>query len=291
VKVLVLGARGMIGNAMFRVLSANSALQVVGMLRSATDAAYFSPELRQHLFVGIDVTAPNAVAQIMAAVRPDVVINCIGVTKHVAAGNVPYSAISINALLPHQVALLCMLSGARLIHISTDCVFSGVKGMYRESDIPDAVDVYGRSKQLGEVLHEGAVTLRTSTIGHELRTRYGLLEWFLSQSTCKGYTQAIFSGVPSVIFAEIIRDIVIPNRALSGLYHVAGPSIAKADLLRLVANTYEKDVRVSLDDSLMIDRSLDSSKFAAATGYSSPSWPVMVQSMREDYIKGYRHNV
>lgn len=290
-KVLVLGAGGMIGNAMFRVLSANSALQVVGTLRSATDAAYFSPELRPHLFVGIDVTAPGAVAQIMAAVRPDVVINCIGVTKHVAAGNVPYSAIAMNALLPHQIAMLCMLSGARLIHISTDCVFSGVKGMYRESDLPDAADVYGRSKQLGEVLGEGSLTLRTSTIGHELRTRYGLLEWFLSQTTCKGYTRAIFSGVPSMIFAEIVRDFVIPNRALSGLYHVAGPAIAKADLLQLVANAYNHDISVSLDNDVVINRSLDSSKFAAATGYSPPPWSAMIQLMREDFIKGYQHNV
>lgn len=290
-KVLVLGAGGMIGNAMFRVLSENHALQVVGTLRSATDAAYFSPELRPNLFLGIDVTTPDAIAQLMAAMCPDIVINCIGVTKHVAAGNILHSVIAINALLPHQIAILCKLSGARLIHISTDCVFSGLKGMYSESDVPDAADVYGRSKQLGEVLHERALTLRTSTIGHELRTSYGLLEWFLSRSTCKGYTRAVFSGVPSVIFAEIVRDIVIPNPALSGLYHVAGPSIAKADLLRLVANTYGKDIRISLDDSLMIDRSLDSSKFAVATGYDSPPWPAMVQSMRDDFVKGYHRNV
>jgi dTDP-4-dehydrorhamnose reductase len=117
------------------------------------------------------------------------------------------------------------------------------------------------------------------------------LEWFLSQTECHGYTRAIFSGVPSVVFAGIVRDIVIPNQSLTGLSHVAGPSIAKADLLRLVAETYERDIRISLDDSLVIDRSLDAAKFAAVTGYRSPSWPAMVQSMHDDFMKGYQHNV
>lgn len=290
-KVLVLGASGMIGNAMFRVLSANSALEVSGTLRSLTDAAYFHPELRSHLLSDVDVAVPEALAQTFATVRPEVVVNCIGLTKHVAGGNASSSAISMNALLPHRIATLCSLSGARLIHVSTDCVFAGNKGMYCETDIPDAADVYGRSKQLGEVIAEGSVTLRTSTIGHEFHTSHGLLEWFLSQTKCKGYTRAIFSGVPSVIFAAIVGDIVIPNQALSGLYHVAGPAIAKSDLLHLVAETYGRDILTSPDDSLVIDRSLDTAKFEAATGYRSPSWPAMIQSMHDDFMKGYQHNV
>ena len=290
-KVLVLGASGMIGNAMFRVLSANSALEVFGTVRPATDAAYFHPELRSRLLPDVDVAVPDALAQTFVTVRPEVVINCIGLTKHVAVGNASLSAISMNALLPHRIAALCTLSGARLIHVSTDCVFSGKKGKYCETDIPDAADVYGRSKQLGEVIAEGSVTLRTSTIGHEFHTSHGLLEWFLSQTKCKGYTRAIFSGVPSVIFAAIVGDIVIPNQALSGLYHVAGPAIAKSDLLQFVAETYGRDIRISPDDSLVIDRSLDAAKFEAATGYRSPSWPAMVQFMHDDFMKGYHQNV
>jgi dTDP-4-dehydrorhamnose reductase len=291
VKVLVLGAGGMIGNAMLRVLSANSALKVFGTLRSASDAAYFRPELRSRLIPDVDVGVPDALAQTFVTVRPEVVINCIGLTKHVAGGNASLTAISMNALLPHRIATLCTLSGARLIHVSTDCVFSGEKGKYCETDIPDAADVYGRSKQLGEVIAERSVTLRTSTIGHEFHTSHGLLEWFLSQTRCKGYTRAIFSGVPSVIFAGIVGDIVIPNQALSGLYHVAGPAIAKSDLLRLVAETYGRDILISPDDSLVIDRSLDAAKFEAATGYRSPSWPAMVRFMHDDFMKGYQQNV
>jgi dTDP-4-dehydrorhamnose reductase len=291
VRVLVLGASGMIGSAMFRVLSANSALKVFGTLRSTADAGFFHPEVRSRLLLDVNVAALDVLAQVFVKVRPQVVINCIGLTKHVSGGEEPSAAISMNALLPHRIAGLCTLSAARLIHVSTDCVFSGAKGAYREADAPDASDVYGRSKQLGEVIADESVTLRTSTIGHEFRTRHGLLEWFLSQTECHGYTRAIFSGVPSVVFAGIVRDMVIPNQSLSGLYHVAGPAIAKADLLRLVAEIYERDIRISLDDSLVIDRSLDAAKFAAATGYCSPSWPAMVQSMHDDFMKGYHHNV
>lgn len=290
-RVLVLGASGMIGSAMFRVLSANSALEVFGTLRSAADAGFFHPEFQLRLLLDVNVAVPDVLAQVVVKVRPEVVINCIGLTKHVSGGNEPSAAISMNALLPHRIARLCTLSDARLIHISTDCVFSGTKGPYTETDAPDAADIYGRSKQLGEVIADGSVTLRTSTIGHEFRTRHGLLEWFLLQTECNGYTRAVFSGVPSVVFAEIVRDIVLPNQSLSGLYHVAGPSIAKADLLRIVAETYERDIRISPDESLVIDRSLDAAKLAAATGYRSPSWPAMVQSMHDDFMKGYHHNV
>lgn len=287
-KVLVLGASGMIGNAMFRVLSANSALEVFGTLRTATDVSYFRPELRSRLILDVDVAVPETLGLTFVAVRPEVVVNCVGLTKHVAGGNESSSAISMNALLPHRIAKLCNLSGARLIHVSTDCVFAGDRGMYLETDTPDAADFYGRSKQLGEVVAEGAVTLRTSTIGHEFHTSHGLLEWFLSQTMCKGYTRAIFSGVPSMIFAGIVGDIVIPNQALSGLYHVAGPAIAKSDLLRLVADTYGRDIRISPDDNLVIDRSLNAGKFEVATGYRFPSWPVMVESMYDDFTKDYQ---
>lgn len=290
-RVLVLGAGGMIGSAMFRVLSAGCVLEVFGTLRSAADAGFFHPELRSRLLLDANVAVPDVLAQAFVKVRPEVVINCIGLTKHVSGGNEPSAAISMNALLPHRIAGLCTLSDARLIHISTDCVFSGAKGAYRETDVPDAEDIYGRSKQLGEVISGGAVTLRTSTIGHEFRTCHGLLEWLLSQTKCNGYTRAFFSGLPSVVFAGIVRDIVIPNQSLSGLYHVAGPSIAKAELLRIVAATYGRDVRISADDRLVIDRSLNAAKFEAATGYHSPSWPAMVQSMHDDFMKGYRHNV
>jgi dTDP-4-dehydrorhamnose reductase len=170
--------------------------------------------------------------------------------------------------------------GSRLIHISTDCVFSGEKGGYVESDFADAKDVYGKSKALGEIDCPKAITLRTSTIGHELNSAYGLLDWFLSQDEhCRGFRRAIFSGLPTVVLAQIIRDVVIPRKELSGIYHVAAQPINKYDLLKLIATEYGKSISIRPDDSFVLDRSLSAAKFNAATGYIPPEWPELIRLM------------
>ena len=237
------------------------------------------------MLVGIDLVEDDIVTQTLARNRPQIVINCAGLTKHLPAGNNPASAIAINALLPHRLAEACDRVGARLIHISTDCVFSGQRGNYAETDVADADDVYGRSQRLGEVEQAGHVTLRTSTIGHENHTKFGLLEWFLSQETCKGYTRAVFSGLPSVVFARIIRDIIIPDQTLTGLYHVSAAPIAKFDLLQLIAEVYNHRVELAIDRDFVIDRSLNSAKFTKATGYQAPAWPELIQLMHEHAVR------
>jgi dTDP-4-dehydrorhamnose reductase len=166
------------------------------------------------------------------------------------------------------------------VHISTDCVFSGAKGMYVESDFPDADDLYGRSKYLGEVDYPHAVTLRTSIIGHELDGARSLLCWFLAQGgSVRGFTKAVFSGLPTVELARVVRDFVLPHPELHGLYHVSAAPINKYDLLKLVAQAYGKSIEITPHDQLVIDRSLDSTRFKAATGYAPPSWPELVRTM------------
>lgn len=290
-KVLVLGANGMIGSAMLRVLSSNDEWEVIGAVRSASARANFSTRIAERMIAGTELLAGEMLAHLFAATRPDVVVNCAGLTKHLLAGNEPLPAIAMNALLPHRLAQLCAIGGARLIHVSTDCVFAGTRGNYKETDLADATDVYGRSKALGEVSGPGLLTLRTSTIGHEFDTQHGLLEWFLSQTRCKGFTRAIFSGLPSVVFAEVVRDIVIPDGRLNGLYHVAGPAISKAALLRMVAAAYRPDIEITADDQFVIDRSLDATRFKAATGYSAPPWQEMIATMHDDHEKGFEQYV
>jgi dTDP-4-dehydrorhamnose reductase len=189
-------------------------------------------------------------------------------------------ALPLNALLPHRMADLCAVAGARLIHVSTDCVFAGTKGYYAEGDAPDAGDVYGKSKHLGEVDYPHAITLRTSTIGHELQSAYGLLEWFLSQQgSCKGFNRAIFSGLPNTEFARVVRDVVIPRHELRGLYHVGAEPIGKYELLKLIAKAYGKQIEIVRDDEFSIDRSLNSRRFNYATGYKAAAWPELIQAM------------
>lgn len=279
-KVLVLGASGMIGSAMVRVLAENREWAVFGTLREAGLKRFFAPHIAERLVADVDVDHRDALVRIFAQVRPDVVVNCIGLTKHHREAEAPSLAIPVNALLPHRIAELAELASARLIHVSTDCVFSGLKGAYVESDPADALDVYGKTKFLGEVSYPHALTLRTSTIGHELQTAYGLLEWFLLQeTTCQGFDRAIFSGLPNTVFAQVVRDVVIPRPDLSGLYHVGAESTSKYDLLRLIAKVYGKSIDIIRDEKFTIDRSLDSRRFCKETGYLAPSWPELIQSM------------
>jgi len=279
-RVLVLGASGMLGNAMIRVLSEKADWQVYGNLRSEGAKQFFSAEIAKRLIIGVDVEQYDSLIKVFATVRPDVVINCIGLIKQLSEADDPLQALPINALLPHRLARLCELSDARLVHISTDCVFSGEKGGYRESDSSDARDLYGRSKFLGEVAYPHSVTLRTSIIGHELQSAHGLVSWFLSQQEyCNGFTRAIFSGLPTVVLAQIVRDVVIPRAEISGVYHVAAQPISKYDLLRLVADEYGKVIEIIPDDKLVVDRSLNADRFHEATGYVAPDWSKLIELM------------
>lgn len=281
-KVLVLGASGMLGNAVFRELSKSGDLEVIGSVRTGATARLLPEELRRHLACGFDVTNVDDIATLLSDSRPNVVINCVGLVKQLREAEDVLSAAPLNTLLPHRLSRLCALVGARLIHMSTDCVFSGSKGMYLESDLPDANDVYGRTKLLGELHDAHTVTLRTSIIGHELSGARSLVGWFLAQQgRVKGFRKAIFSGLPTVEVARTIRDHVLPNASLHGLYHVSAEPINKYELLKLVADEYRKDIKIEPEDEFAINRSLDSSRFRAATGFRPKPWPELVTSMRE----------
>jgi dTDP-4-dehydrorhamnose reductase len=281
-KVLVLGSAGLLGNAVIRILSEKSSLDVYGTVRSELSLQYLKDTPLNKTLTAIDIEDDSKMLDIFVTIHPDVVINCIGATKHKESENPHIASIKINALFPHRLAQLCSIHGAKLIHISTDCVFSGKKGLYTENDQPDPADVYGKSKALGEVLYGNALTIRTSIIGHELNTNYGLLNWFLSQeSKCKGFKNAVFSGLPTVLLAEVIRDYILNDHSLNGLYHIAASPINKYDLLKLIAEVYGKKIDIELDEDFVIDRSLDATKFNLATGFKCPEWPRLIETMHQ----------
>ena len=280
-KILVLGASGMLGNAMLRVMSAQEAWSVFGTVRGASPALHAAAP-RALLIPGVHADQPDSLLAAFAQARPDVVINCVGLVKQLSNAEDPLVAVPINTLLPHRLARMCEVAGARLVHVSTDCVFSGKQGNYTEFDLADAQDVYGRSKLLGEVDYPHAVTLRTSIIGHELRSAHGLIDWFLSQQArVKGYTEGVFSGLPTCELARVVRDFVIPHASLRGVYHVAAEPISKHDLLQIVNREYGKNLQIEPDDQVKINRSLDASRFREATGYVAPAWPDLIAQMRE----------
>lgn len=283
--ILILGATGMLGYTLLRTFFKRNDLSVHATCRSSDGLSRWFTQGVERIYGEVDAGNFDSVRQVLTAVRPDVVINCIGVIKQLAGAKDPLQCIEINALFPHRLARACQTVGARLIHISTDCVFSGKQGRYVEGDFPDCDDLYGRTKLLGEVDYPHAVTLRTSIIGHELHGRVSLIDWFLGQEgRVRGFTRAIYSGFPTVEMARIIAEVVIPRPELSGLYHVSSEPISKYDLLCLVREAYGKAIEIEPYDDFVCDRSLDSSRFRAATGYAPPSWPELVARMHGEWL-------
>jgi len=264
------------------VLSADSGCDVWGTVRSPELARHFAPSVAAKIRTGIDASNLDMISRVVADLKPDVIINCIGLIKQLAFANDPLQVLPVNAMLPHRLAQICALAGARLIHFSTDCVFSGARGNYIETDPLDATDLYGQSKYIGEVAYPHTLTLRTSFIGHELETSNELIEWFLMQEgPIKGFTGAIYTGLPTVTLAGLVRDVVLPRPDLSGIYHVASAPISKYDLLSLVAKAYGKTIEILPDDKVRIDRSLNGTKFKEATGYVAPPWPSLIEAMHD----------
>ena len=279
-KILVLGATGMLGSAMLRRLAESETAEVFGTVRSDDARTLFSSDLASRLLVLRDAQDDDGLRLFFDEVRPDVVVNCVSPSRKALIAGDPLQIIPICALLPHRLARVCGEVGARLIHISTDGVFSGRKGRYTEEDAPDATDVYGLSKYLGELKDPHTFTIRTSIVGHELRSSNGLLEWFLSQEKrCNCYDRAVFSGLPAVVLAQIVRDVVLQQPELSGVYHVAAEPISKCELLRLIAEVYGKSIEIVPDERLVVDRSLNAERFRKATGYVAPDWRTLIRTM------------
>ena len=290
-KILILGGSGMLGHRLWINLRKEHDVWVT--VRGEHNPFPNAPEFPEEFIrYRVDGLMFDEVTRALASIQPDLLINCIGLIKqmgHLARD--PLFSISLNTLLPHRVSLICRAAKIRMIHISTDCVFSGRKGNYGESDQSDAEDLYGRTKFLGEVHYPHTVTLRTSIIGQELKTHLGLIEWFLAQTgTIKGFQKAIFTGFTTDELSHIISQYVIPNPQLSGLYQVSSDPISKYDLLLLAREAYHKDIAILPEQDFFCDRSLDSSRFRQLTGYQPPAWPEMLAEMAShaDFYSKFR---
>ena len=270
----------MLGHQLFRHLKQRHDVRVTLRLGPEAYEAYrlFEHGSAHH---GVDVRQTDGLLQVLADFRPEAVVNAVGIVKQRTEAKEVIPSLEVNALLPHRLALMCRAVGARLVHLSTDCVFSGRKGAYRETDVPDAEDLYGRTKLLGEVSEPHCVTLRTSMIGPELSRKTSLLEWFLAQrgQTVKGFTKAIFSGFPTTELARIVERVLVEVPALHGLYHAAAGPISKYDLLTLIRDRLKLPVTIERDSTFECDRSLDGSRFQRDTGYVAPVWGTMIDDM------------
>ncbi len=252
-----------------------------GKFREIPDGHYLK---KDRVFENVDVQDEENYREVVKNLRPDVILNAVGVIKQKAEAKDVVKTLEINSIFPHKVGEIARELDARFITFSTDCVFSGKKGNYTETDISDVFDLYGKSKNFGEVSGKNCLTLRTSIIGREISNTKSLVEWFLSQKGNKieGFTKAIYSGFPTVVLAEIISDIISKYRDLEGIYHLSSDPISKYDLLNLIKTRLDLDIKIEPAGSVRIDRSLDSSKFRAETGFEPESWESMIERMFED---------
>ncbi len=239
---------------------------------------------REKTVCGVDAEKFETVKNAIEFIKPDAIINAIGVIKQLPSSNNVVKTLTINSIFPHLIAETAQKINARFIEISTDCVFSGKKGNYTESDLPDAYDLYGKSKNLGEVSGENCLTLRTSIIGRELLTANSLVDWFLTNrgKSVKGYVNAIYSGFPTIVLAELIADLLIKQPNLSGLYHLSSEPINKFDLLRLIRDAYKADIEIERFEDFSTDKSLNSDKFRQQTGFFPRNWERIVAQMAND---------
>ncbi len=284
-RVLVLGAAGMLGHKLMQVLGDRFTL--AGTVRGAVDSYRNVPVLSDvQLLGGVDALNLSTVEAAMEKFCPDVVLNCIGVVKQLKEAKAPIVSITINALFPHQLANICMQTGARLIHFSTDCVFSGIKGNYSENDNPDPLDLYGRSKLLGEVYEQGALTLRTSIVGRELSRHTSLIDWFLSNKggEITGFSNAIYSGLTTEELSHVVAKVIVDAPSLSGLWHVSSRPVSKFDLLVMLNRKMNLNIQINENVDFRCDRSLDSSKFWDVIGVAMPCWDKMTDQLVDDQV-------
>jgi dTDP-4-dehydrorhamnose reductase len=284
--VVVLGASGMLGHKMLQVLSEK--YNVIGTLRKKNT----SPILKGYnLYENVDAMDFISVSKILDKVTPDAIVNCIGIIKQLPESNDWNISHAINSELPHKLNTYSVANNIQFIHISTDCVFDGKVGMYNENDIPNAIDIYGRTKFSGEV--PDALTLRTSIIGREIDTSHGLLEWFLSKSgtQIRGYEKSIFSGVTTNELAQLVSYIIYSGVNLKGLYHIAANPINKFDLITSINKYLYDKVIIEPVDGEIVNRSLNGYKIKCDFGYVPPSWDIMLENMLVKDITDYgRHN-
>jgi dTDP-4-dehydrorhamnose reductase len=267
----------MLGHQLFRGLSTMHEVRVT-LRRPLSDYAALALFTRDNAYGGIDVRSSGSLVEVFDHFRPHAVCNAVGIVKQRASAADPIASIQVNALFPHRLAQLAAEAKARVLQISTDCVFSGTRGGYTEEDLPDPVDLYGRTKLLGELEQTGCVTLRTSIIGLELQRRQGLVEWALAQrGSISGFRRARFSGLTTPELTRVCDALLSRHVDLEGIWHVASHPISKYNLLvELFGHLGRRDVQVVPEDSFVCDRTLVADRFEQATGYRCPHWSAML---------------
>jgi dTDP-4-dehydrorhamnose reductase len=279
VRLLILGGSGMLGHRLLAHFERRGHEVRATLQRSPVDYGAGQLLRPDNTISGLDLRNPAALERAFAY-DPEAVVNAAGMVLQRSDASDPILNIELNSLLPQRAAARCRARGIRFIHISTDCVFSGTRGGYTEADVPDPVDLYGRSKLLGETTDSPGITLRTSMIGPEIVHRHGLVEWFLAQQgPIRGFRRAIFSGLTTTEMCQVVERLLRKETLSQGLYHVSADPISKYDLLCALRDALGRSMEIIPVDEPVVDRSLDSSRFRREIGYNPPGWPEMIAAL------------
>tara|TARA_Y100000589_G_scaffold133471_1_gene127488 strand:+ start:2353 stop:3228 length:876 start_codon:yes stop_codon:yes gene_type:complete len=287
-KIFILGVNGMIGYSLFKYLEKNDDFETYGFLRDKKKFINNKNIILNNNIKELNCLDINKMRSYIMTTEPEFIINCTGIVKQNPLINNIALSIELNSLFPHYLSNMSRDFGFKLIQFSTDCVFSGKSGNYKEEDCADAVDIYGRTKFLGEVKEKNCITIRTSFIGHELFNKWGLISWFLSQKNpIIGFKNVIYSGLTTLEIAKIIEKLIIPNKKLEGLYHISSIPIDKYSLLQIINNIYQKNIYIKKDLSNISDKSLNSYKFKNETGYKAIEWETAIGELKDFYELNY----
>ena len=280
-RILILGGTGMLGHQLFKHLSSRFTDTYATIRQSYSSYKLLDKQFdNARIIECVDVTDLPVLTGIMKCVRADVILNCIGVTKRRKEANEAIHAITLNAMLPHMLAEWGRNNAAKVINFSTDCVFDGKVGNYVDDSATNATDLYGKTKAIGEIHGENALTLRSSFIGKELDGGTELFEWFLAQTgTVKGFKNAIYSGLTTLELSRVIEKILVQHPGASGIYNVSSDPISKYELLVLIRDKLHLNIEVLPDENMICDRSLNSSKFRQEFNYVPPGWQAMIDEL------------
>jgi dTDP-4-dehydrorhamnose reductase len=282
-KILILGGDGMIGHKMAQVLSVQNH-KIVISIREKKDLTLKSNPLKTKVF--FNDFLKGSILDFLDKVNPDVIVNAIGVTIRRGAAENIADTIYLNSFFPHQLANWSEIHNKRLIHFSTDCVFSGSEGSYLEDTTPDALDYYGKTKGLGEVNSKSSLTIRSSMIGPELFNKTELFEWIINnkEKEINGFSRVMYSGVTTVYMAKLVADLIDNHKNLIGIYNVASKPISKFELLHLINDNFDLGLIINDDKTVISNKTLNASKIEKETGLQQPSWDELIFELKKDYM-------
>ena len=284
-KILILGGNGMIGHKMYQTISKIHKDTWVTLRKSLTSYSYSEIYNPEKVIDNIDLINFQTISNQLNKINPDIVVNACGITIRRGIETLKSNSIILNSALPHFLNEWVTSNNKRLIHFSTDCVFTGAKGDYIDNDNKDAYDLYGSTKSMGEVIDSKfAITLRGSMIGSELENKTELFEWFLKQKskTIKGFNKVIYSGITTTKMAEIVLKLIDQFPNLSGVYNISSKPISKFELLKLWNNLFDINANIEIDNSYTSNKNLISDNFYRTISMEQPDWVELSSQLNID---------